>query len=293
MNDACQNDAVISHLMRWAELEQAIRVMLLTSTRARADARVDLLSDYDVLLFVPDATAFAHDTMWLHTFGNILVQFRDERERDGVREYTRLVFYADGTKIDFTIASLARLRAILASPGLPDDLDVGYRVLLDKETLTTNLPTPTFRAYIPTVPTEEMYRALVEELWWETTYVAKCLWRDELLPAKYSFESVIKLDLLRRMLEWSIEIDHGWQWPPGVHGRGFKRNLSPEIWAALEDTFAGASIAENWRALFATTALFRTTAAAVAQHLGYRHAHDLDARVTRYLEQISHLPRGK
>jgi len=293
MNDAYRNNAVIRHLVRWAELQQAIWVMILTSSQARADARVDVLSDYDVLLFVTDATAFAHNTMWLYTFGKVLVQFRDEREHNGVREYTRLALYADGTKIDFTIASLARLHAILASPGLPDDLDVGYRVLVDKETMTTNLPAPTFRAYIPTVPTEEAYRALVEEFWWETTYVAKHLWRDELLPAKYSFESVIKLDLLRRMLEWSIEIDHGWRLLPGVHGRGFKRNLSPEVWAVLEDTFAGASIAENWRALFATTALFRTTAAAVAQHLGYRYAHDLDADVTRYLKQISHLPHGK
>jgi aminoglycoside 6-adenylyltransferase len=287
MKDASQEDEILNRLTQWAEEQALVRAMLLTSSRASKNAPVDMLSDYDVLLYVSDTRPFADSDTWLQDFGKFLVQFRDERDNSyGIHEYARLVLYEDGTKIDFTIAPVDTLRKIREEPALPDSLDIGYRVLVDKERLAKELKPPTYMAHVPSRPTEEEFRSLVEEFWWETTYVARNLWRDDLFGAKYSLDYVIKFDLLRRMLEWYVEIDHNWSLKPGNVGRGLKKFLEPEIWSEVESAFAGASIKENWRALFKTTDLFRKIANSVAADLGYEYLCELDDRVMKYLLKI-------
>src|SRR5262249_17087181 len=106
---------------------------------------------------------------------------------------------------------------------LPDELDAGYRLLVDKDGRTDGFAEPTYTAYIPQKPTEVEFLALVEEFWWETTYVAKNLWRVEIFNARYSVEVVMRFELLRPMLEWYIETLHDWSLRPGVLGKGFKK----------------------------------------------------------------------
>jgi len=72
----------------------------------------------------------------------------------GMRRQHRLVLYEDGTKIDYTVWPVALLRRILNEPGLPDVLDVGYRILVDKDHLAHELKPPTYTAHIPAKPTE-------------------------------------------------------------------------------------------------------------------------------------------
>jgi hypothetical protein len=43
-------DDVLARILTWAEAEEAVRVVVLTSTRARAEGPPDALSDYDVIL---------------------------------------------------------------------------------------------------------------------------------------------------------------------------------------------------------------------------------------------------
>ncbi len=93
------------------------------------------------------------------------------------------------------------------------------------------------------------------------------------------------------MVEWSVAVEHDWRYKPGNHGRGLKRALSPEIWSEIERIFIGASLEENWRALFTTTALFRRVASTVARDLGYIYPMDLDQRMLRYLQQLRTLGR--
>ncbi len=132
-------------------------------------------------------------------------------------------------------------------------LDHGYRVLVDKDHLARDLKPPTYTAHIPKRPTEKEYQSLVEEFWWETIYVAKNLWRDELTQVKY--------------------------------------NLDTRTWSEFAGTYVGEGIDENWDALFETTALFRRMAKEVGDALGYGYPSDLDERVTSYLQRIRDLER--
>src|SRR5689334_11218722 len=66
----------------WARGRDAIRAVLLTSTRAVPGARVDALSDYDVILIVEDIRPFAEDRSWIADFGDVLVVYWDPVQPD-------------------------------------------------------------------------------------------------------------------------------------------------------------------------------------------------------------------
>jgi aminoglycoside 6-adenylyltransferase len=282
-------DDVIRRLVHWAEQRPAIRAMLLTSTRAIPNAAVDALSDYDVILVVEDVHPFFEDRTWIEDFGDVLVVYWDpiHVEPDyGIEQVGNVTQYQDGLKIDFTVWSVELLRRIVQATALPAELDAGYKVLLDKDHLTDGMLAPTYSAYIPSRPSNEAYQTHVNDFFSNAPYVAKCLWRDELLPAKWCLDYDMKHVYLRVMLEWRMELDHGWSLPTGALGKGLKKRLPPEIWSQLEDSFAGAALADNWESLFRTIALFRRVAIEVADHLGYTYPHDLDQQVTAYVQSI-------
>src|SRR5262249_16740714 len=144
----------------------------------------------------------------------------------------------------------------------------------------------------PARPTAAEYQATVEEFWWSATYVAKSLWRDEFMFARWVLDEDIKNQTLRRMLEWRMEEDHGWSVRPGVFGPGLKRLLPPDIWEELMATYVGPEIEANWDALFRTTALFRRVAGEVADALGYIYPQSVDDRVSGFLNAVRQLGPG-
>jgi aminoglycoside 6-adenylyltransferase len=284
-------DPVITNLIQWAKTRDAIRAVLLTSTRAVPvpNAPVDEFSDYDVVLFVEDIHPFHEGRSWLEDFGEVLVAYWDPIYPDpdyGIEKFGNVTQYADGLKIDFTLCPLEMLRKIVRAPSLPAELDAGYRVLLDKDQLTDGMQSPTYRAYIPVPPTNEVYQTMINDFFSDPPYVAKCLLREELFPAKWCLDYDMKHVYLRPMLEWLMGLHHNWSLPTGSLGKGLKKKLPSEIWSQLEDAYAGADITDNWEALFRTMALFRRVAMEVGKGLGYIYPLDLDERVTGYVKEV-------
>lgn len=292
MTDPASKDRIVSQLIEWGTEREDLRAMLWTSSRTNPTAPVDVFSDYDIILVVEDIKPYYEDESWLDEFGRVLVLYRDPlRLESGCQCFARITQYEDGLKIDFGVWPIELLRKITAHPVLPDFLDVGYRILLDKDGIATLLKLPSYRAFIPSPPAETSFQETIEEFFHEATYVAKHLWRDDLIAAKYNLDFMMKYDLLRRMLEWQMEIEHGWSVKLGAYGRGLKKGIRSEIWVEFENTFTGAKIADNWIALFRTVELFRKVAVDVGDHLGYEYPHDLDRRTVKYLHNVEHLDR--
>ena len=292
MQNMTQENPITHRLIQWAAEREAVRAMLLTSSRTNPSAPVDLFSDYDVVMVVTDIRPFYENRAYLHDFGPVLVVYHDPIGLEyGCERFRDIAQYEDGLKIDFTFYPVAWLRRVAVEPKLPDDLDNGYLVLLDKDHLTGELKPPTYKAYIPTPPSAEAYQTVVEEFFHEATYVAKYLWRDDLMAAKVILDYGIKVQPLRKMLEWRMEIDHHWSVKPGDYGRGLKKRLNHEIWAKLEKTYVGAGLDENWEALFKTIDLFRIVAREVEGRLGYAYPLDLDQRTSAYLQKVQNLDR--
>lgn len=282
-------DDVIRRLIQWADQQAAVRAMLLTSTRAIPHAPVDVLSDYDVVLVVRDIHPFVVDRSWLWDFGEVLVAYWDPVGPNpdyGIEQLSNVTWYADSPKIDFTLWPVALLERITHAPAPLAALDAGYRVLLDKDHLTDNLRPPTYTAYIPSPPDEATYQAVVNDFFSDAPDVAKCLRRDDLLPAKWNLDYDMKYVYLLPMLEWRIECDYDWSVPTGALGKGLKSRLPPDVWSELEGTYAGVSIADNWDALFRTIVLFRRVARDVAAQLGYAYPEKLDRWVTAYVQRM-------
>ena len=284
-----RSDDVINNLIRWAEEQKSVRAMLLTSTRAVPGLPVDELSDYDVVLVVQDIHPFHEDRGWLRDFGDVLVVYVDPIYSDpdtGTEKFGNVTQYADGLKIDFTLYSIPWLQQAVRAESLPTELDAGYRVLLDKDHLTGGIRQPTYSAYKPVRPTNETYQRWIEEFFSDVPYVAKCLWRGELLPFKWCLDYDMKHVYLRQMLEWKIGLDHNWSIPVGALGKGLKKRLPPEVWSQLEDCYAGADPGENWQALFRTMTLFRQVGVEVGKGLGYQYPMDLDENVTQFVKKM-------
>jgi len=284
---------IIESLIQWAEHQPLVRATLLTSSRAISQAPVDVFSDYDVIMAVLDVQPFYEDRAWLEDFGAVLVLYRDPIILDdGLERSAYVTQYENGLKIDFSLWPVELLQRVVADPQLPDELDAGYLVLLDKDHLTDGLKPPTYTAYIPTPPTETEYQTVVEVFFLEATYVAKLLWRDDLMAAKHILDHFMRQEHLRPILEWRLEIDHQWSVKPGPYGRRLKKWLSPAIWAELESTYSGAGLEANWAAMFKTIALFRKMAIEVGARLGYVYPHGLDRRAVAYLQKVKnlHLP---
>lgn len=290
MNTTQAGENILEHLIRWAEQQPVVRAMLLTSSRAIPHAPVDIFSDYDVILVLRDVQPFFQDRSWLEAFGRVLALYRDPLiVEDGLVRSAYVTQYESGLKIDFSLWPVERLERIASQPVLPQEFDAGYRVLLDKDGLTGGLKPPTYRGYIPSPPSATEYHETVENFFLDATYVAKFLWRDDMLAAKYLLDNAMKQESLRPMLEWLTEIDHQWSVKPGPYGRRLKRWLRADLWDELESTFTGANLDANWDAMFKTIALFRKAALEVGEHLGFTYPADLEARVVSYLEKVKHL----
>ncbi|MGD0714611.1 MAG: aminoglycoside 6-adenylyltransferase [Gaiellaceae bacterium] len=277
---------VLAKLVAWGEAQPSICALILTSSRAKPDGGADALSDYDVIVAARDAAAFAADDAWVSAYGRPLVRWSDRHELYGTTAYFHGVIYEDGVRVDYTVWPDALLERVAEEPALPEGLDVGYRVLLDKDARTSGWQPPTYRAHIPAKPTKAEYDALVDEFWWDTTYVAKSLWRGEVLFAKFMLDWDAKFVALRRFLEWRIELDHDWSLKPGAYGRGLERLLPADIWSELASTYVGTGIEDSWAALFRTTALFRRVATEVGDALGYAYPQDVDDAMTAHLDGV-------
>lgn len=284
--DAPWNDGALNGLQQWAAGNAAVRAMLLTNSRAGAPGGADALSDFDIVLAVRDIHPFFADRAWIGDFGPVLVTYWDPIYTDpgtGLDIFGNVVQYENGLRIDFTLWPLEQLRHIVANEQLTPDLDLGYAVLVDKDGLTTGLRAPGRTAFAPQRPDAAEFARFVEEFYSDAPFVAKCLLRAELLPAKWALDHDMKQVYLRRLLEWQIALQTGWTVQTGSLGRGLKQLMSREQWLKLEAGYAAAGVEDNWRALEATLEFFREVGEDVADGLGYVFPGGLHRRVSAFL----------
>jgi aminoglycoside 6-adenylyltransferase len=271
----------------WALANPEVRTVILTSSRTNPNADPDLLSDYDVEVAVNNRQKFLKNEDWLNAFGEILALIREDKDDFSMR----LALYKDYVRIDFTIYELIYLEKYSGQAGLPEHWDIGYIVLVDKDKMLSVFQHPTYTSFRIKQPTQDDFLSLVNDFWWDCTYVAKSLWRDEIHYAKYMLDNIIRFSYVQKMIEWHIGLQHHWKVTTNKYGRSFKKYLDSETWKKLEATYEGSGIKENWDALFATTELFRELALILARELNYDYPQKTDSEIMAYLIKIRGLGR--
>ncbi len=269
-----------------ARQDERIRAVAMNGSRTNPNAPKDIFQDYDIVYIVTDVASFTADHAWVDVFGELMImQLPDEMTAvpsEPTNRFAYLMQFADGNRIDMTLVPVEEAEAYSSEDKLT-------MVLLDKDGCFPLLPAPSDEEYWVKRPTAKAFADCCNEFWWVAPYVAKGLWRREILYAHEHLDRYVK-DMLIMMLSWQVGIQTDFTVSVGKCGKYLEQYLAPELWRALLATYADGSYEDVWRALFATCDLFRTTATNAAAHFGYEYPHDDDQRVSAYLRRVRELP---
>ncbi len=273
-------------ILRIANADERIRAVLLNGSRANPNATRDPFQDFDIVYLVTETDSFRNDPEWHRQFGKLMILQRPNEMQNPPPEngegYAYLMQFMDGNRIDLTLYPIEKF-----NPSRADSLSA---VLLDKDGRIPPLPPPSEKDYLPRPPTAKDFEDCCNEFWWVCPYVAKGLWRREILYAKHILDGAARTQLLR-MLEWYIGIQTEFSVPIGKFGKHLDRSLEADLWNLLLETYSDSDYEATWDALFAMTALFRKAALPVEKHFGFDYPRREDKNVTAYLKRIRRLPR--
>jgi len=273
-------------IVNTAQDDDRIRAVILNGSRANPSAPRDPFQDFDVVYLVVDPAPFRHNYDWIQRFGALMILQEPDDMADPPRAdhegFAYLMQFTDGNRIDLGLYPIAA-----AEERMKDSLG---RLLLDKDGALQPFAPASESDYYPKPPTAKAFADCCNEFWWVCPYVAKGLWRQEILYAKYMLDQVVREQLMK-MLTWHIGRKTQFACNPGKYGKYFRRYLEPELWAMLEMTYADAGDEHNWDALAAMGALFRAVAVPLAEQFGFAYPHGDDQRVSAHLAHVRRLPQ--
>ncbi|MGG7552949.1 AadS family aminoglycoside 6-adenylyltransferase [Chryseobacterium arthrosphaerae] len=277
----------LEKIIHWAENNPDIRAVLLTSSLVNPYAPVDDFSDLDVELVFDRRQPYEINNEWLSLFGEpISMVEEDDTVFDG-KHAMKMVLYKDHVKVDFKLYQISEFIEEIQQENLPDDWDVGYKVLIDKDGLTKDMKSPTYQSVMIRKPSEKKFKQLLNDFWWDTTYVAKCLKRGDIFYAKFMSENILRTDYLVPLTEWYIAAASDWNTvTTNKHGRLFKKYLTADLWNRVEATFSGSDIEENWTALWAYADLVHELGTSLAEKLSFEYPYTHENDIRSYLKEV-------
>lgn len=273
-------------IISWSENNEDVRAVLLTSSLVNPLAPVDEFSDLDIELIFENNTQYISDNNWTHHFGNPIAMIEEDENSFDEKHAMKMILYDDHVKVDFKLFSKDKFMEEVRLKELPEDWDIGYKVLIDKEEITKEMQKPSFQVSIIKKPSKEEFQRILNDFWWDTTYVAKCLARDEIFYAKFMSETNIRTEYLIPLIEWYIGSKHNWNITTNKYGRLFKKYLSSEMWLKTEQTFSGSNIKDNWAALLAMADLVSEIGTELSEKLNYEYPFKLEKDIQKYLNEL-------
>src|SRR5438477_10708818 len=261
---------LLERVVDWAQTDGDVRALILLGSRARVDPPADEWSDTDLIVVVPDPSAFLADASWTARFGSVAVTFVEVTPH-GRSE--RRVLYADGTDLDAVPVGLDEAQAGLREPGPLSMLARGYRILVDKEGILDDLPALIDRAAdehgsaYEWPPGPGPFENLVNDFWYHAVWSARKLRRGALCVARDCVDGSMHA-LLLRVIEWRARaITGGGESDHWFDGRFLERWADPDTVRALRDCFAHYDEADISRGLLSIMVLFRRLANVLAIRL--------------------------
>ncbi len=273
-------------ILNVARQDERVRAVIMNGSRVNPKAPKDFFQDYDVVYLVTEKESFLADPGWIKVFGELMIlQLPDDMSDpppEGKTAYGYLMQFADGNRIDLSLFPAGKLDELE-----DDSLTL---TLLDKDGILPNFAPPDDSGYLPKPPTTKKYFDCTNEFWWCSPYVAKGLWRHEIVYAKHMLDLYVR-EQLDKMLAWYIGMQTGYKKSPGKMGKYFEKFLEPELWELLLRTYSDAEYDHTWDALLAMGELFRRIAIPVAEQFGFVYPTGDDERVTAHLKHVRALPR--
>jgi len=278
----------LKKIINWANSTDQIRALILSGSLA-GKGKMDKLSDYDIALYGTDFH-FIQDDNWINEIQNYWVCIHDKFRFLNQDIPSRLTIFDAYFKVDFSFYPMKLLHEIAAIKTLPDDYNIGYQILLDKDEILTKMPPPSFEGFVIKKPGEKSFEENVNEFWFECYHVAKYLYRNELWTAK--LRDMATKELLRQMLEWQEADKREWKFSAKNSGKEMQSWLSENSWQALHHCFGNFDKQDSWRALNNTIQLFRKAATETAHLLRYEYNKELDNYISGFINELENLQNG-
>lgn len=273
-------DALLRRMLDWAATQDDIQAVLRTGSKARADGRVDALSDDDIELYTTAPERYAGWTDWLGELATVWVSI----ELDGPYDNpAHLVFFEGGRKFDFQVLPVAML-AEMREDGLDELHERGYQILFDRDGVTADLPAPTGSAPRAELPDQEAFDELCAEFWFEIAHLPRYLAREDLWVVQArGWETK---ELLLSMIEWHALAHHGAGHDVWHLGSKMRDWAAPGVWSAVTEIFAVAEPLEQARR---TADLFATLAREVAGAFDLEYPERTEKSVRPCLDRLPKL----
>lgn len=269
-------------ILNFAEQDERVRVVAMNGSRVNSNVSTDIFQDYDIVYIVTDVPSFVEDCNWTDYFGEKIIMQMPDATGDSLENndgrYAYLMLFADGNRIDLRLFPLSLQATYINEDKL-------IQVLLDKDQRMPELPSPTDKDYHIQCPTAQQYADCCNELWWVSTYIAKGLWRQEILYAIDHLHLYVR-PMLLQMITWQVGIATGFQVSVGKNHKYLQQYVDPEVWTQLVATYPQAEDEQIWQALQQTGDLFRQVALDVATQLHFEYDRVQDQQVSAYLEHI-------
>jgi aminoglycoside 6-adenylyltransferase len=273
---------IIQKIVRWADSEGAIKVLILQGSRA-TKTPADELADYDVSVFCSTSAPYTETEEWLTRIGPVWVCVKEKVSLGGQVFPTRLVIFEGGVKVDFSFFSLDGLDRMVKGH-LPDEYNRGYQILLDKDNLTQSFPKPNYKEPRAQKPSKREFLETIEEFWFEAYHVGIYLKREDLWSVK--FRSAAMHVFLLRMIEWGAQADNGWQQTVPPIGKRMASWVQPSVWQELQGGFAHFDAADSWDALFHILVLFRRLSVDLSHQLGFDYPEATDKNISGFILKL-------
>ena len=199
---------IIGKIVSWAQQELKIRAIILEGSIV-SGAKIDKLSDYDLNIYITDYSKFVKNNDWMYTFDDVIVYQKPDFTYDEWYIPSRLVVYKHSPRVDFSFWNIDILKQFIEKQELPEFYKNGYKVLIDKDRITSQLHEPSHDGYAIARPCKDEFLKTIFDFWYEVYCVVKYLKRESLFYTKMIENGYIKKFLLQ-MLLWYEAMNTGW-----------------------------------------------------------------------------------
>ncbi|HAT8610617.1 aminoglycoside 6-adenylyltransferase [Legionella pneumophila] len=281
MKNRRDEKTMLTLIIKIANDDERIKIVIMNGSRASPSAKKDIFQDYDIVYLVTEIESFVHDKNWINQFGELLImQTPDEMDGQWPKfkgKYTYLMQFKDWNRIDLTLLHIDQLET------MPRDSQ--SLLLLDKDNLIAPFGEPSDEDYLPSPPTEKDFFNCCNEFLWVSTYVAKGLWRKQLIYTKHVSEQIVKEELIK-MLMWYAGIQTNFSQPMGTYGKYIENHLELELWQEFLKTYVDADYKNMWASLFKMCEIFNDLAIKISSYFGYSFNQKEFDNVVDYLQDV-------
>ena len=268
-------------ILGFAKANNSIKAVLLNGSRANPNAKKDKFMDFDIVYVVDRTEPFIKNKDFISYFGKILIMQEPDNpnlfvpEYPNEEKYTYLIQFTDGNRIDLTFAVSKFAEKICKE-------DSQTVVLIDKNNIFSEISSPSDKSYHIKRPSEDEFLACCNEFWWLSTYIAKGLWRNQVVYAIEIFNQDVHPEFMK-MMRWFVGINNDFKVSSGKYDKYFQKLLPPEIYQKLLKTYPTAEEQSIWKSFKIMCELFNEIANQISNNLNFIYSSHESENVMKYI----------